>query len=351
MKRASRGGVEEKDSIMHLARFNRVSLGHFPTPLERLDNLSEALGGPDIYMKRDDCTGLATGGNKTRKLEFLVADALAQGADTLVTQGATQSNHVRQTAAAARRFGMACHALLERRVTNMGEGYEAAGNVLLDDMLRCEYDFRPGGLDMNAEAEALGEELRAKGRKPYVIPGGGSNAIGALGYANCAAELLNQADTRGLRIDKIVHATGSAGTQAGLLAGLFAMNAPIDVIGVSVKAKRATQIANVHRLARQTAELLGVRGELGEDLVEAYDEYVGPGYGQPTDEMLDAINMLAAEEGIFLDPVYSGKGMAGLIGLVRKGVLKKGETVVFVHTGGSAALFAYQHLFSRLAAA
>ncbi len=336
---------------MHLARFNRVNLGHFPTPLEKLNNLSKTLGGPDIYIKRDDCTGLATGGNKTRKLEFLVAEAVAQGADTLVTQGATQSNHVRQTAAAARLFGMECHVLLERRVTNMGDGYEAAGNVLLDDLLRCEYEFRPEGLNMNAEAQALGERLREKGRKPYVIPGGGSNPIGALGYVNCAAELLYQADSQGLKIDKIVHATGSAGTQAGLLAGLYAMNTPIDVVGISVKAPRDAQIANVHKLASSTAELIGARGELSVDMVDAYDDYVGSGYGQPTDGMVEAISMLATEEGIFLDPVYSGKGMAGLIGLIRKGVLKKGETVVFLHTGGSAALFAYPHLFSTQKAA
>ncbi|MGI9463117.1 MAG: D-cysteine desulfhydrase, partial [Aestuariivirgaceae bacterium] len=311
---------------MHLARFNRIALGHFPTPLEKLDNLTRALGGPEIYIKRDDCTGLATGGNKTRKLEFLVADAMANGADTLVTQGATQSNHVRQTAAAARRVGLKCYALLERRVTNQGGGYEQAGNVLLDDMLRCEYEFRPEGLDMNAEAANFADGLRDKGLKPYVIPGGGSNAIGALGYAHAAAELVYQADTSGLKIDKIVHATGSAGTQAGLVAGLHALSAPIDVIGISVRAKRDAQIANVHKLACQTAELIGTRHELKTDLVEAFDDYVGPGYGQPTDEMVDAISLLAAEEGIFLDPVYSGKGMAGLIGLVRKGELKKGQT-------------------------
>lgn len=336
---------------MHLARFKRVNLGHFPTPLEKLENLTKSLGGPDIYIKRDDCTGLGTGGNKTRKLEFLVADALAQGADTLVTQGATQSNHVRQTAAAARRFGLTCHALLERRVTNMGDDYEHAGNVLLDDLLRCEYEFRPEGLNMNDEAEALADKLRSDGLKPYVIPGGGSNPIGALGYARCASELVQQADDAGLRIDKIVHATGSAGTQAGLVAGLHALSAPIDVIGISVRQPREAQIASVHALACRTSELLGVEGELRENLVEAYDDYVGPGYGQPTDDMIDAIAMLAAEEGIFLDPVYSGKGMAGLIGLTRNGVLKKGETVVFIHTGGSAALFAYQHLFSRQRAA
>ncbi|KLN61805.1 cytochrome C biogenesis protein CcmE [Kiloniella spongiae] len=336
---------------MHLARFPRIKLGHFPTPLEKLENLTRALDGPNIYIKRDDCTGLATGGNKTRKLEFLVADALAKGADTLVTQGATQSNHVRQTAAAARVVGMECHALLERRVENMGDGYEAAGNVLLDDILKCEYDFRPNGADMNAEAQALADNLREKGKKPYFIPGGGSNTIGALGYANAMEELIYQADTTGLKIDKIVHATGSAGTQAGILAGLHAMSAPIDVIGISVRAKREAQIANVHKLAAATSELIGTKTELSIDVVKAHDDYVGSGYGQPTDSMVEAISIVAQQEGIFLDPVYSGKGMAGMIGLIRQGVLKKDENVVFIHTGGSASLFAYQHLFSGQKAA
>ncbi len=336
---------------MHLARFKRISLGHFPTPLERMDNLTKVLGGPDVYIKRDDCTGLATGGNKTRKLEFLVADAVAQGANTLVTQGATQSNHVRQTAAAARKLGMKCFALLERRVTNQGDGYETAGNVLLDDMLQCEYEFRPDGADMNAEGAAYAKALSEKGHKTYFIPGGGSNPIGALGYANAAAELVNQADTTGIKIDKLVHATGSAGTQAGLVAGFHALNAPIDVVGISVRAKRDAQIANVHKLAVATSELIGVKHPLNVSMVEAHDGYVGPGYGQPTDEMVDAISLLAKEEAVFLDPVYSGKGMAGMIGLIREGKLKKGETVVFLHTGGSATLFAYQHLFSRQAAA
>ncbi len=334
-----------------LSKFKRVSLGHFPTPIERLDNLTEALGGPDIYIKRDDCTGLATGGNKTRKLEFLVADALAKGADTLVTQGATQSNHVRQTAAAARKFGLNCHALLERRVANTGDDYERSGNVLLNDLFGCRYEFRPAGLDMNAEAIAYGEKLADEGLKPYVIPGGGSNPLGALGYVQCALELLEQAKERGLGIDRIVHGTGSAGTQAGLLAGLTAAGVDIEVIGVSVNAPRDLQIANVHRLACETSELLGVGTEPALDAVKVYDEYVGPGYGRPTPEMVEAITMLAHLEGILLDPVYSGKGMAGLIGLIRQGVLERGETVMFLHTGGSAALFAYEHLFAHRIAA
>ncbi len=328
-----------------------MSLGHFPTPLERLGNLTKLLGGPEIYIKRDDCTGLATGGNKTRKLEYLVADALEKGADTLVTQGATQSNHVRQTAAAARRYRMNCYALLERRVTNMGDGYEREGNVLLDDLLQCQYEFRPEGLDMNAEAEAYGKELKANGTSPYVIPGGGSNPIGALGYVQCAEEIIQQADKQGIKIDKLVHATGSAGTQAGLVAGLHSLGMSIEVVGISVRAPRAKQIPNVHRLACQTSELIGDRIAPDEDRIVVYDGYVGPGYGQPTDEMVDAIMTLADREAILLDPVYSGKGMAGLIGLVRNGELKRGDTVVFLHTGGSAALFAYQHLFSRRQAA
>lgn len=343
--------AEEYSETMHLARFPRVSLGHFPTPLEKMENLTRTLGGPQLWIKRDDCTGLATGGNKTRKLEFLVADAIAKGSDTLVTQGATQSNHVRQTAAAACKVGMKCHALLERRVTNQGDQYEQAGNVLLDDLLRCEYEFRPEGLDMNAEAAALGERLKEKGLKPYVIPGGGSNSIGALGYANAAQELVYQADVAGLKIDRVVHATGSAGTQAGLVAGLHALNAPIPVIGISVRAKQEAQISNVHKLASATYELIGARGELPRDLIEAHDDYVGSGYGQPTDDMVDAISMMASEEGIFLDPVYSGKGLAGLIGLIRQGYFKPEENVVFLHTGGSSGLFAYQHLFSRQKAA
>ncbi len=336
---------------MHLARFNRISLGHFPTPLEKMENLSKRLGGPQLWIKRDDCTGLATGGNKTRKLEFLVADAVAKGADTLVTQGATQSNHVRQTAAAARKLGMKCFALLERRVTNQGNQYESAGNVLLDDLMKCEYEFRDEGLDMNAEGRAYADQLAEKGHKTYFIPGGGSNAVGALGYANAAAELVYQADTMGLKIDKLVHATGSAGTQAGLVAGFHAMNTPIDIVGISVRAAKQKQIDNVHKLACETAELIGSRGELKRELVEAFDEYVGPGYGQPTDEMVDAISMLASEEAILLDPVYSGKGMAGLIGLIQQGYFKPDENVVFLHTGGASGLFAYQHLFSKQKAA
>lgn len=332
---------------MHISRFPRVKLGHMHTPLEPMPNLTKLLGGPTLYIKRDDCTGLATGGNKTRKLEFLMAEAMEQGADMVVTQGATQSNHARQTAAAAVKLGLECELLLERRVETMGEEYERTGNIFLDRLFGATFHFRPGGVDMNAAAAAHGEKLRAEGRKPYVIPGGGSNPVGALGYVNAAMELVTQADDMGLRIDHVVHATGSTGTQAGILVGLEGCNAHIPVYGVSVRADKETQEANVMKLAEATAEYVGVRGGIRREAVVANGDYVGAGYGQPTEGMREAITLLARTEGILLDPVYSGKGMAGLIDLVRKGHFKKGENVVFLHTGGSTALFAYEPVFAE----
>lgn len=328
---------------MHLARFPRIRLGHTLTPLEGMPRLSALLGGPTLYVKRDDCTGLATGGNKTRKLEFLMADALAQGADTIITQGAVQSNHVRQTAAAACRLGLKTQILLERRVPDRAAAYETTGNVFLDRLFGAEIDFRPAGTDMAQACDELAAEVRAAGGKPYIIPGGGSNRIGALGYVACALELLTQANDAGLRIDCVVHGTGSAGTQAGLIAGLEGCNSGIEVYGVSVRQPRDKQIELVHRLATETADLVGVRQGIARDSVKVTSDYVGPGYGQPTESMVEAIGLAARHEGLLLDPVYSGKGMAGLIGLIREGAFSADQNVVFLHTGGSAALFAYEH--------
>jgi L-cysteate sulfo-lyase len=327
---------------MHLARFPRVTLSHAPTPLEPMPNLSKLLGGPNLWIKRDDCTGLAGGGNKTRKLEFLVAEALAQGATHLVTQGATQSNHVRQTAAAARKFGLKCTALLEARVENGGPEYYVNGNVLLDQLFDCAIESRPAGLDMNHELVAVGERLRAAGEVPYLIPGGGSNPVGALGYVLASQELVAQADSLNLRIDHLVTATGSAGTQAGLLAGLQGINSAIPLLGIGVRQPQAVQEANVYKLACATWDMLGCRGELPRESVVANCDYVGSGYGQPTDGMIEALRLLARTEGILLDPVYSGKGMAGLIDLIRMGHFNAGENVVFLHTGGAQGLFGYQ---------
>lgn len=331
---------------MQIAKFNRIRLAHLPTPLEPMENLRRALGGgPRLFIKRDDCTGLATGGNKTRKLEFLMAEALSRGADLVITQGAVQSNHVRQTAAAASRLGLDCHVLLEQRVPAQNTDYEATGNVFLDRLLGAVYEFRPCGVDMEAESAALADRLRAQGRNPYVIPGGGSNPVGALGYVNCALEITAQTADLGLEAGWLVHATGSTGTQAGLLAGFTGLSNDIKVMGVSVRHPKDKQIKAVHRLAEATAELVGTRVGVPIEAVEVDDRYVGPGYGQPTTEMVEAVELFARTEGMLLDPVYSGKGAAGLIGLIRQGFFSEDETVIFLHTGGSAALFAYQELF------
>jgi len=330
---------------MHLARYPRRFMAHLPTPLERMDRLTAELGGPEIWIKRDDCTGLSTGGNKTRKLEFLMAEAELQGADLVMTQGATQSNHARQTAAFAAKLGMACHLLLEDRTGSNNANYNNNGNVLLDHMHGATTEKRGPGLDMHAEMEAVADKFRAEGRNVYTIPGGGSNPTGALGYVNCAFEMLAQFNDRALKVDHIVHATGSAGTQAGLITGLKAMNANIPLLGIGVRAPKAKQEENVYNLAVKTAEKLGCPGVVGRDDVVANTDYVGEGYGIPTEGGIEAIKMFAELEAILLDPVYSAKGAAGFIDLIRKGHFKKGERVVFLHTGGSVALFGYDNAF------
>jgi L-cysteate sulfo-lyase len=334
---------------MHLARFPRVHLAHLPTPLERLDRLSEALGGPEIWIKRDDCTGMSTGGNKTRKLEFLMAEALEQGADMVMTQGATQSNHARQTAAFAAKLGLKCHCLLEDRTGYNNENYNANGNVLLDHLHGATTEKFPGGHDMPAEMERAANAMRAKGHKVYVIPGGGSNPTGALGYVNCAYELLGQLNDRSLKVDRIITATGSSGTQAGLVTGLAATHAGIPLLGIGTRAPQARQEQMVYDLACRTADKIGASGAVTRDMVMANTDYVGDGYGLPTASGLEAIAMFAELEGLLLDPVYSGKGAAGLIDLIRKGALAGDKRVVFLHTGGSVGLFGYDFAFDHSA--
>jgi L-cysteate sulfo-lyase len=331
---------------MYLAHFPRRFLAHLPTPLEKLDRLSAELGGPEIWIKRDDCTGLSTGGNKTRKLEFLMAEAELEKADVVMTQGATQSNHARQTAAFAAKIGMECHILLEDRTGSKNPNYNNNGNVLLDHLHGATTEKLAGGLDMNAELERVAQDVRNQGKKVYTIPGGGSNATGALGYVNCAFEMLTQFNDRGLSVDHIVHATGSAGTQAGLITGLKSTNANIPLLGIGVRAPKPKQEENVFNLACATAEKMGCPGVVSREDVVANTDYVGEGYGIATESGLEAIRMFAELESILLDPVYSAKGAAGLIDLIRKGHFKKGERVVFLHTGGSAALFGYDFAFN-----
>jgi len=330
---------------LELARFPRIRLGHFPTPLEPMDNLTRLLGGPRLWIKRDDCTGLSSGGNKTRKLEYLMAEALAQKADTVITQGATQSNHARQTVAAAAKLGMQSHILLEDRTGYTQFNYVENGNVLLDRLHGATVERRAGGSDMQGEMEKVAKQLESTGRRPYVIPGGGSNPVGALGYVNAALELVNQSVELGLRIDHLVHATGSSGTQAGLVVGLQAMQSKIQLLGIGVRAPKEKQESMVYDLACRTWAHMKLKGDLDRTSVLANCDYVGDGYGVPTPAMVEAVNLLAKTEGILLDPVYSGKGMAGLIDLIRKGQFAKDQNVVFLHTGGSVTLFGYPDIF------
>ncbi|MDZ4094051.1 MAG: D-cysteine desulfhydrase [Paracoccaceae bacterium] len=332
---------------MNFARFPRIRLGHLPTPLEPMPRLSALLGGPEIWIKRDDCTGLSTGGNKTRKLEFLMAEAMAMGADMVLTQGATQSNHARQTAAAAAKLGLDCHLILEDRTGYNDPNYRLNGNVLLDVLHGATIEHRGPGLDMNAELLAVAEGFRASGRKPYAIPGGGSNATGALGYANCALELLVQMVDCGLVFDQMITATGSAGTQAGLVVGLKALNAQVPLLGIGVRAPKDKQEDNVFRLAQAVEAKLGVQGAVARSDVVANCDYIGQGYGIPADSTLEAIDIFAKTEAILLDPVYSGKGAAGLIDLIRKGHFTKGQRVLFLHTGGAIGLTGYTHVLAH----
>ena len=326
---------------MNLAKFPRRRYTEGKTPIEKLARLSEALGGPTIYMKRDDLLGLAGGGNKTRKLEFLVADALAQGADTLITCGAVQSNHCRLTLAAAVKEGLKCRLVLEERVAGSYKP-DAGGNNFLFRLLGVEkIKVVPGGSDMIKEMQDVADELADEGRQAYVIPGGGSNPIGATGYVACAEEILGQMFEQNLKIDRVVCASGSTGTHAGLVTGFYGTNSNLPVIGINVSRPKAEQEDLVYDLVKQTATHVGITFEIPREAILCFGDYVGPGYSLPTDQMAEAVRMLARLEGVLMDPVYTGKAVAGLIDLVRQGYFNKEENVLFVHTGGSPALHVY----------
>ncbi len=335
---------------MDLDRFARVSLAHLPTPLEPLERLSAHLGarlggGPRLFVKRDDCTGLAFGGNKTRKLEFLMAEALEAGADTVITAGGVQSNHVRQTAAAAAKLGLKAELVLARNVPWGGDDFERTGNIQIDRLLGARVHVLPAETDRAAAMEALAAELRATGAHPYVIPVGGSNETGALGYAACARELAAQAEAMIGGFDYLVLASSSGGTQAGLAAGLAALGHPARIIGIDVDADPPGVEAAVRALAMATAERLGTRGPEAADRVEVVAGYAGKSYGLPTDGMKRAVELAARLEGLLLDPVYGGKAMAGLMGLIAEGRFQANARVVFLHGAGTPALFAYRSVF------
>lgn len=326
---------------MNLAKFPRRRYTEGQTPIEKLPRFSAELGGPTLYAKRDDLLGLMGGGNKTRKLEFLVAEALSQGADTLITCGAVQSNHCRLTLAAAVKEGMKCRLVLEERVVG-SYNPESSGNNFLFRLMGVEkINIVPGGSDMMKEMQNVAGALAAEGRKAYIIPGGGSTPVGATGYVACAEEILAQAFEKGLKFDQVVCASGSAGTHAGLVTGFYGNSSNLPVIGVNVSRTKDMQEELVYDLVQRTASHVGIKSSISRETVVCFEEYVGPGYSLPTPEMVEAVKMLAMTEGILLDPVYTGKAMAGLIDLVRKGYFHKDENVLFVHTGGSPAIYAY----------
>ncbi|MDO2423983.1 D-cysteine desulfhydrase [Klebsiella pneumoniae] len=323
-------------SLQNLTRFPRLELIGAPTPLEYLPRFSDHLGR-EIFIKRDDTTPLAMGGNKLRKLEFLAADALREGADTLITAGAIQSNHVRQTAAVAAKLGLHCVALLENPIGTRAENYLSNGNRLLLDLFNVQVEMCDALTDPAAQLDELATRMEAQGYRPYVIPVGGSNALGALGYVESALEIGQQCEDA-VAISSVVVASGSAGTHAGLAVGLEQLMPQAELIGVTVSRSVADQMPKVVALQQAVANSLELQAKAE---IILWDDYFAPGYGTPNEEGMEAVKLLAQLEGILLDPVYTGKAMAGLIDGITQKRFKDEGPILFVHTGGAPALFAY----------
>ena len=321
-----------------LEAFSRVDLLGCVTPLERLNRLSDYFGRP-IYIKRDDVTPLALGGNKLRKLEFLAAAALEEGADTLITAGAIQSNHVRQTAAVAAKLGLKCVALLENPIGTTQANYLTNGNRLLLDLFNTEVVMCDALHDPMGQLTEEAEKLEAQGFRPYIVPVGGSNALGALGYVQCALEIAEQSASSFVDFSAIVVASGSAGTHAGLAVALKHLMPETKLIGVTVSRTAEAQRPKVEAIARDVAKRLQFDEALPE--IHLWDSYFGPRYGEPSEEGLAAIKLLAEKEAMLLDPVYTGKAMAGLIDGLERGLFPGSDPILFIHTGGAPALFAY----------
>ncbi|HBM0952319.1 D-cysteine desulfhydrase [Enterobacter kobei] len=323
-------------SLQNLTRFPRLEFIGAPTPLEYLPRFSDYVGR-DIFIKRDDVTPMAMGGNKLRKLEFLSADALREGADTLITAGAIQSNHVRQTAAVAAKLGLHCVALLENPIGTRAENYLTNGNRLLLDLFNVQVEMVDALTDPTAQLDELATRLEAQGFRPYVIPVGGSNALGALGYVESALEIAQQCEGA-VSLSSVVVASGSAGTHAGLAVGLEQLMPEVELIGVTVSRSVADQKPKVFTLQQAVAEQLALKAKAD---ILLWDDYFAPGYGTPNEEGMEAVKLLARLEGILLDPVYTGKAMAGLIDGITQKRFKDEGPILFVHTGGAPALFAY----------
>lgn len=328
--------------IPSIAKLPRISLGNYPTPLTEAHHLSAALGGPRIIIKRDDLTGLALGGNKCRKLEFVMADAKQKGIDTVITTGSSQSNFALQMAAAARKLDMEAYLVLFK-----GVHPETQGNLLLNNILDSKVriiELDPsellGGTIM-VKMNALADELSQQGRHPLVIPAGAHTPIGTTGWVNAADEIWQQLQAQNIDAHYLVVTNGSTGTQTGLEVGVKYLKLPLKVIGISIFNKAANAINEVVNMANETAKFLNLDLTFAPDEITVYDDYIGEGYGISTDGCIQAIRLVAQTEGIFLDPVYTGKAMAGFIDLIHKGQFTAKDTVVFIHSGGIPALFAY----------
>lgn len=330
-----------------LSKFPRIELLGGVTPIQKLKGLSRIVGR-EIYVKRDDTApiALAFGGNKLRKLEYLAADALRVGANTLVTAGAVQSNHVRQTAAVAAHLGLRCNALLCNPTSTGNLDYLRSGNRLLVDLFGAETEMVETLDGVDQRLQVLAARLQLAGRRPYVVPVGGSNPLGVLGYVRGGFELRQQAEAMGIDFSAIVLASGSAGTHGGLAIALGQSMPATQIVGVTVSRMAATQMLKVAKLTRETLELLGV-GSHSSERIELWDEYLGPQYGECSEDGVDAIRLLARTEGLLLDPVYTGKAMAGLLGGIKHSRFNTNGPLLFLHTGGAPALFGYGEAMSR----
>jgi len=323
-----------------LARLRPLGLANLSTPLEKLPRLTAHLGGPQLWAKREDCTGLGFGGNKLRKLDYVLREAVDAGADTLVSGGVAQSNSQRQVAAAAAKLGLACHlAVYHGRLAPPTAAYGTSGNAALNRLYGAVLHDVPWSGDRNRAIRALADRLGAEGRKPYIVPYGVSSALGAAGYSSTVAEIARQAEAAGFAPNAIVHCSGSGATQAGLVLGAGACLPATRIVGIDIDAEPARVKADVLAYGRAAGKLLGL--PFDESHVEVVAGHAGPAYGIPHAATIAAIKLCARLEALVLDPVYSGKGMAGLIALIREGGWSRGEHVVFVHTGGAPAIFAY----------
>lgn len=346
--------MKNKPTLLSYKGFPYIELSHTPTPLEHLKNLSTALQGPNIWVKRDDCTGLAMGGNKSRQLAFYIGEALDKGADTILTSGAIQSNQVRMAIAAARKAGLDIEVQLEQRVEGRQKEYYESGNPLLIHLMGATVHYLPAGEDEKAADIALfqrAEYLKTKGKKPYVIPlSGEALPIGSLGYIKCAEELLQQSASHNTPINAIVLASGSATTHSGLLTGLRALKSDIPVYGFCVRRDKQSQLTRVQNKTQKLMEMLAAPDVVQNTDIWLDDHMLRPGYGQINSDVVEAIRLCAFHEGLLLDPTYTGKSMAGLLSLIKKNYFLPTDNVVFLHTGGAPGIFGYPELVNEVQA-